>query len=182
MVANAVMAGRICVIALTLAPTLMPYLGAPLIAFAGVSLLLGLVLALRAPTAQAATPTPTAGDATPLKSPFDLGLVLKFAAILGVVMAAAKLLSAQFGAQGLLPVAAIAGLFDVDAITLAVTRMTTPTFDLHLGASAILLAAAVDSVSKTAIASIAGGARFGALYGGGTALAAAPAVAAYLLS
>ena len=111
-----------------------------------------------------------------MRSPLEVGLVLKLALVLGGVMAAARVLSAIYGSQGLLPLAAFAGLADVDAVTLAVARMTaTEGLDLRLAAQAVLLAVAVDSGSKTAIAFVVGGRRFGAVFAAGTAAAAAAA-------
>ncbi|PZQ58831.1 MAG: hypothetical protein DI570_17235 [Phenylobacterium zucineum] len=175
-IAGGVMVIRIGAIAAILAPTLLATLWPPLAAFAVVSAILGALATLRA--AKETSDTPLGG----MKSPFDLGLVLKFAAILGVVMAAARILSGFFGAGSLLPVAALAGLVDVDAITLTVGRMVTGQgLDLRTAALAVLIAAGVDTVSKAVIASVVGGLRLGALYAAGSAVAAAAAGATLLL-
>ncbi|WP_309646502.1 DUF4010 domain-containing protein [Phenylobacterium sp.] len=171
LLAGAVMAVRLGVVTAVLAPALFQRLVLPLGVFAALSSLLGLGGALIRPSAST--------GASPMKSPFDLAVVLKFALVLGAVMAAARILSALYGAGGLLPVAALAGLADVDAVTLAVARMTTEEgLSLDLGVYAVLLAAAVDSASKTAIATLIGGRRFGGTYGAGTLLAATAAAAA----
>jgi uncharacterized membrane protein (DUF4010 family) len=167
---------RIGAIAAVLAPNLLQTLWPPLAAFAVVSFVLGALATLRG-----AAPD-TDKELAGLKSPFDLGLVLKFAAILGVVMAAARILSGFFGSGSLLPVAALAGLVDVDAITLTVGRMVAGQgLDLQTAALAVLIAAGVDTVSKAVIATVVGGVRFGGLYAGGSALAAAAAGGALLL-
>ena len=116
-----------------------------------------------------------------MKSPFEFSVVLKLAVVLGLVMAAARALSAVYGSQGLLPMAALAGLVDVDAVALAVSRMTANEgLDVGLAARAVLLAAAVDSASKAAIAVTLGGWRFGRLFVLGTIVAATAAVIALL--
>lgn len=174
LLAGGVMVARIAAIAAVLAPALFYRLLPPLAAFAAVSAILGLAAALRAKAGEASQ------DLSGMKSPFDLGLVLKFALVLGVVMAAARILSGLYGSGGLLPVAALAGLVDVDAITLTVSRMVGQGLDLRLAALAVLVAAAVDSVSKSVIALVVGGRRFGLMYAAGTLVAGAAAGAALL--
>lgn len=175
LIAGAVMVGRIGVISAVLAPMLFQALWPPLTAFMIVSALLGAVATLRG-----AAPDP-GKELANQKSPFDLVLVLKFAAVLGVAMAAARVLSGLFGSGGLLPVAALAGLVDVDAITLTIGRMVAGRgLDLRTAVLAVLIAAGVDTVSKAVIAMAVGGRRFGALYAAGSAIAAAAAVATML--
>jgi uncharacterized membrane protein (DUF4010 family) len=170
LVAGAVMACRLGVVAAVLQPALGLAVAVPLGVFALVSGGLGLAAA-RSGGPPAAEPA--------MKSPFDLGLVLKAGVVLGVVYAAAKVVAGIYGARGVLPVAAVAGLVDADAATLAVGRMVAQGLDLRLGAYAVLLAAGVDSLSKTALALIVGGRRFGLAFAAGTAaamVAAAPFV------
>ncbi|MES2896811.1 MAG: DUF4010 domain-containing protein [Pseudomonadota bacterium] len=175
LLAGAVMAARLGVITAMMSPVLFQRLVLPLGAFAAVST----ILALAGAVGRASKPAAGASD-SPMKSPFDLELVFKFALVLGAVMAAARVLSALYGAQGLLPVAALAGLADADAVTLAVARMTTQEgLDLDLAVYAVLLTAAVDSASKATIATVVGGVRFGGLFAAGTLLAAAAATAAF---
>ncbi len=174
LLAGGVMVARIAAIAAVLAPALFYRLLPPLAAFAVVSAILGVGAALKARDGEAAQ------DLSGMKSPFDLGLVLKFALVLGVVMAAARILSGLYGSGSLLPVAAFAGLVDVDAITLTVSRMVGQGLDLRLAALAVLVAAAVDSVSKSVIALVVGGKRFGLMYAAGTVVAGAAAGAALL--
>lgn len=174
LLAGGVMVARIAAIAAVLAPALFYRLLTPLAAFAVVSAILGVGAALKARDGEAAQ------DLSGMKSPFDLGLVLKFALVLGVVMAAARILSGLYGTGSLLPVAALAGLVDVDAITLTVSRMVGQGLDLRLAALAVLVAAAVDSVSKSVIALVVGGKRFGLMYAAGTVVAGAAAGATLL--
>jgi len=173
--AGAVMATRLCVIAAILSPVLLRHLVPPLGAFAVVSTGLALAAVWRA------NKDGKSATASPMKSPFDLDVVIKFALILGAIMAAARILAGTYGAAGLLPFSAVAGLADVDAVALTTARMTTQGLDPRLGAFAILLAAATDSGSKAVIATVVGGLRMGALFAGGTLLAAAAGVGVYLM-
>jgi len=175
LLAGGVMALRILGVVVVLGPVLIPHLALPLAAFAGVS-----GIAAWATIGRGSRPAP--GTGWPMKSPFEFSLVLKLALVLGAVLAAARALTAVYGSAGLLPLSALAGLVDVDAVTLAVARMSTREgLDPALGAQAVLLAAAVDSLSKTGIALAIGGRGFGMWFAAGTAAAAAVAVATFLL-
>lgn len=173
LLAGVVMAIRLSAIAAVLAPALFQRLLLPLGIFAGLSAVLGLVGVLRSGRQQVGQ-----GESA-MESPFDLGPILKFALVLGTVLTAARVLSALYGSQGLLPIAAFGGLADADAVTLAVARMSSQGLDLRLGAGAVLLAAAVNSGVKASIAAVVGGVRFGGLYAGGTLLAATAAAVAW---
>ena len=112
------------------------------------------------------------------KNPFLLSEVLKFGAILGVVMLAAGIAKSLFGDSGLMAVAAISGLADVDAITLSVANMGGQAV---AGVAAILLAVGVNSTAKSLYAGIAGGMRLGVMLLLFNMAAMAVAVASYLL-
>ena len=94
------------------------------------------------------------------KNPFELPEVLRFGAILAVVGLAVVLARQYFGDQGLLAVAALSGVADVDALTLSVARMRDAG---NVAASAILLTVAVNTVAKSIYAGVAGGFKLGAL-------------------
>lgn len=112
-----------------------------------------------------------------LKNPFDIFEVLRFGALLAVVMLAVALARTQPGGSSVLAVAAVSGLADVDAITLSVARFG----EVYPGAiNAILAAVAVNTFAKGAYAWLAGGARLGLLTIGGSGLAMLAAMAAWL--
>lgn len=173
MVAGAVMALRLIVIASALYPPLLNRLAVPLGAFAAVSAILGLVVARGGAGGQ-----PASAAAPTLKNPFELDAVLKFAAVLGLVIGAARVATSRFGPAGLLPVAVIGGLADTDAVTLAAARFAREGLDPWLATQAVLVAAMVDSLSKIGLASVVGGAAFGRRVALGTGLAAAAAALA----
>lgn len=95
-----------------------------------------------------------------LKNPFLLSEVLRFGALLAIVMLAVELARRYFGDVGLLGVAALSGLADVDAVTLSVARLegTVPA-----AVDAILLTVAVNTVAKTVYAWVVGGTRMGSI-------------------
>lgn len=175
LVAGGVMALRLGAIVLATAPALLALLVVPLGAFAAASMLLGLLFVWRsghdAPPDEAAT----------LKSPFDLGVVLKFSLVLGIIMALSRVGAGLYGARALLPVAALGGLVDADAVTLASARMTRSGLSLETAAQAILVAAGVDSLCKVLLAVFIGRGRFGVLAAVGTASAAAAAVITWVI-
>lgn len=112
------------------------------------------------------------------KNPFQLPEVLKFGAILGVVMLAAGIAKSLFGNGGLMVVAGISGLADVDAITLSVANMGGQAV---AGVAAILLAVGVNSAAKSVYAGIAGGMKLGFTLFLLNMAAMTVAVASYLL-
>jgi uncharacterized membrane protein (DUF4010 family) len=169
LLAGAIMATRMAVMVAVVAPALVRDTAPPLAAFAAVSLALAGLAALKGAASAAAA------EAAPMKSPFDLGTVLKFALLLGAIMAAAKALSAVYGAAGLLPVAGLGGLADVDAVTLTAATVAAQGLDLRVCAAAVLLAGAVNSASKATLAAAVGGRKLGLLFGGGSLLGFAAA-------
>ena len=86
-----------------------------------------------------------------LKNPFELSTVLKFGAFLAFVMVAAKLLTHWAGTSGAYVLAAVSGIGDVDAVTLSLSRLAGESLPVRVAAEAILLTAAVNSVSKAVL-------------------------------
>lgn len=98
-----------------------------------------------------------------LKNPFDLLSALKLSALIAVIMIAAKVLHDYAGAAGLLALAAVSGLADVDALTLSVARLPVSEITLDEATNAILLCAAVNTGVKSIMALIAGGRQIGVI-------------------
>lgn len=126
------------------------------------------------------------GNKTPradlkLKNPFELMEVLRFGALLTVIMILAAAARHFFGDAGLIGLAAISGLADVDAITLSMAK--TAGADATAGPGlAILTAVGVNTIAKTGYAAYVGGSRIGLIVAAGTVLGFAAAAAAYLLA
>lgn len=98
-----------------------------------------------------------------VKNPLDLGTVLKFGAFLAVVMALANGAAAWAGPMGAYVLAAISGILDVDAISLSMARLAPDRLAAASAVIAILIAVAVNSISKVVLASSVGGWAFARL-------------------
>lgn len=98
-----------------------------------------------------------------LKNPFDIVSALKLSALIVVIMVAAKVLHAYAGSAGLLVLAALSGLADVDALTLSVARLPAADVTMSDAADAILLCAAVNTIVKSIMSLVAGGRRIGVI-------------------
>jgi uncharacterized membrane protein (DUF4010 family) len=93
-------------------------------------------------------------SALELRNPFELTTVLKLAGLIAVVMVLAKVLAASAGPRGLSLLAAASGVADVDALTLSVSRLAGSQIAVADATTAILLAVAVNTASKAAMAAI----------------------------
>ncbi len=88
-----------------------------------------------------------------LTNPFEMLTALKFGALLVAVMLLAEALRNWAGDTGVLLLSFIAGLTDVDAITLSLTRMSSTTrIDMQVAAQAIVYAVIANTVTKAALA------------------------------
>ena len=150
---------RIVVVAGALNPGLIERLVWPA-ASAGLVLLISSVLLLLGGRAQNAE-----GPALELKNPFDLATVLKLAALIAAIMLIVKPISDIVGKNGLLLLAGVSGIVDVDALTLSMSRLAGAQVETGNAVAAILMAAGVNTVSKTAIAAYVGGWRVGRVVG-----------------
>ena len=114
-----------------------------------------------------------------IANPLEIGTAIKLAALLAAVMLAAELVRRIFGGIGVLVVAALSGVADVDAVTISMARMAGGDVDPNTAAHAIMIAIAVNTVSKTIVAGSVGNRKVGFLVGGisAAALAAGLAVA-----
>lgn len=120
-----------------------------------------------------------------LKNPFDLAVVLKFGALLLVVTAAANLVTTFAGSSGAYILAAASSVADVDAISLSMARLASGPLGETVAATAIAIAAAGNTLSKSALGWMTGGAEFGwrmfaaaaaAIVAGGAGLLLAPII------
>ena len=175
--ASATMFFRVVAIVLVFRAGLFALLGPPLIAAGLVSA--GIALFLDMP-AKNPTPHPSEAD---YRYPIELVPVLRFAALLATIMVVSRALSAAYGGQGAIALAAAAGLADVDAITLSLTELADSVMSPANAAAAILTAVVANCLSKTVLAFFAGGRRFGVRYLAGSAAAvAAGGLAAYFIA
>lgn len=124
-----------------------------------------LVLASRGQSA----PVPQEG--TSLRNPFELKSVLGFAAFLGIMEVVARALAQQFGAAGAVVAALAAGVGDVDAVTVSMTKLAPATLPVEYAALAVLAAVASNTLSKLGIGLVVGRGRFAAAVTAATGVA-----------
>ncbi len=171
LISGAVMALRVGAIASALNPALSGPLVLPLVTGSVVlGALAGLfVFGMRGKPADNPAPRLT------IANPLVVGTSLKLAVFIVVVMLAATLVQRVWGDAGVLAVATVSGIADVDAITLSMARMDTP---VQLATQAILLAVAVNTASKATMAAWVGGLAVGLRVGLASMAALAAAGAA----
>jgi uncharacterized membrane protein (DUF4010 family) len=155
--AGALMAGAVSILrtgalAWMLAPMLAPVLGGPLLVAALVQGAIAFWLARDAAQGQKELAEPG--------NPFEIGSVLRMAGLLGAVAIAVRLASDRFGASGLIAVAGLSGLVDVDAVTISVTGAMAHGVSARDAALAILVALVSNALAKSVYAGSVGGGAF----------------------
>lgn len=102
--------------------------------------------------------TATPADGVPLKNPFSLTAAIKFGLLFAAVLLMVKLAQLYFPGGGIYVLATLAGLTDVDAITLSMAEYARAN-SVSMAATAITLAALSNTVVKAGmVASLGGGA------------------------
>jgi uncharacterized membrane protein (DUF4010 family) len=97
-----------------------------------------------------------AQTAVPFRNPFGFWSVVGMAVSMGVLIVVGRYINQKFGALGAIAAAATMGLFDVDAMTISMTRLVPTPLDLQEGTFAILAGVASNTFSKVAIAAVIG--------------------------
>jgi uncharacterized membrane protein (DUF4010 family) len=94
-------------------------------------------------------------------APFDLGTVLAFGALLAGVALAVGFARSSFGEAGVYAISALSGLVDVDPVVVSLARLHGSTGDGgSVPANGIALAALASLVTKSVLATTAGGGAF----------------------
>ncbi|WP_445682440.1 MgtC/SapB family protein [Radicibacter daui] len=101
-----------------------------------------------------------------LSNPFDLGTALKLAGLIALISLLSRLLNTWLGGGGVLALAAISGLADVDAITLSLSRMPAGDIAQATVVAGIAIVCAVNTLTKAGLAWTLGGRRLGIITGG----------------
>jgi uncharacterized membrane protein (DUF4010 family) len=97
-----------------------------------------------------------------LTDPFRLSPALKFGAFFALVLLVSKVASIYFGEAGTYAASLVAGLADVDAITLSLATLArTPAMGDEVAVAAITLAAMTNTLVKLAITFVLGTREFG---------------------
>jgi uncharacterized membrane protein (DUF4010 family) len=97
------------------------------------------------------------GVANPLK----LGTALSFGALLAIVLLAVHYLKVWIGTDGVYVAAALSGVTDVDALTISVAKLVGDNLIALSGATAIFIAASVNTVVKAVVSMAVGGKALG---------------------
>ena len=93
------------------------------------------------------------GVVTAGANPFELGEAIKFGLLFGIVTVVAKTAEAYLGATGLYLAGAVAGLTDVDAISLSMANLATASpQSVKIAASTIVIAVISNTLVKTGMA------------------------------
>ena len=93
------------------------------------------------------------GEVRPGQNPFELDQAIKFGLLFGVVVFVVKAAQVYLGETGLYLAAAVAGLSDVDAITLAMADLARgEAQSMEVAARAIVIAALANTLVKSGIA------------------------------
>ncbi len=102
----------------------------------------------------------------PLRNPFELGMALKFGLLYGLVLVVARTAQHYLGSRGVYVSSVLAGLTDVDAITLSVAEMHRGGLDAGVANTGIVLAATTNTLVKAVLAAAIGGRTLGARVAG----------------
>ncbi|MEZ5954191.1 MAG: DUF4010 domain-containing protein [Hyphomonas sp.] len=96
-----------------------------------------------------------------LTNPLDLKSALTFAGVLVAALVLSRLAQDAWGTHGIFGVAAIAGLVDVDAISISMSQLSQTDLAGAVAARAIIVAALANTIFKTGLAFAAGTPAFG---------------------
>ena len=89
---------------------------------------------------------------SPVKNPLELKVALSFGLLLVVIMLLAKALQIWLGDTGVLVLAAVSGVADVDAVTLSLAHMSEEGLNVQVAVTGIVIAAAVNNLFKAGFA------------------------------
>ncbi|WP_242470317.1 DUF4010 domain-containing protein [Thiococcus pfennigii] len=106
-----------------------------------------------------------AGTAPHVGNPLSLGLALRFGLLLALVMLLGRLAVESFGDAGVLVLAVVSGVADLNAITLSVAEMDSATLAPSVAVLAIVAATTANALFKTAVCASIGGLRLGGRVG-----------------
>jgi uncharacterized membrane protein (DUF4010 family) len=113
-------------------------------------------------------------------NPLSLRTAFSFGILLTAISVASAVLNETAGAAGTLGLAAVAGLADVDAITLSMTQSAD--IAANTAVLAILIAAAVNTIVKSVLAWMVGGRAMGRTVSAASAASLAAAAIGYVIS
>lgn len=149
--ASAIMFGRILVEVAFVHRPLLRQLTVPVVAMAFAGAIAAVWLYRRAkPHAAGAT-------SVPLTNPFELASAVRFGLLFAGVLLATKAAQVYAGPRGMYLAAAVAGVTDVDAITLSTASLVKKGLDARVASTTILIGAVSNTLAKAGIAAVVGG-------------------------
>jgi uncharacterized membrane protein (DUF4010 family) len=148
LLASAVMAPRLLFIVSIINLELLADIIAPIAALALVPAAAGIIMVRFASRPDQETPEIT------LKNPLQLGPALAFALILAILFVLVPAVGEWLGETGVVALAALSGLADVDAMAISLARGAGTSVISDLAASAIVVAAISNTLVKAGIASV----------------------------
>jgi uncharacterized membrane protein (DUF4010 family) len=148
-----VMFGRVIVEVVVVNPALVAHMLVPFVMMGAAAAIAAWVLFRR----RGAEQDCASKAEVPLRNPFSLTEASKFGAFFAVVLLVVKVVETRFPGEGLYMVAVLAGLTDVDAITLSMAQYAK-SGDAHVAVNAIVLATLANTTVKCGIVAALGGA------------------------
>jgi uncharacterized membrane protein (DUF4010 family) len=148
-----VMFGRVIAEVLVVNRALVVRVLIPFIAMGAAAGIAAAILFQRSASARDSTAVKT--QEVRLRNPFSLTAASKFGAFFAVVLLVVKFVQMRFPGEGLYMVAALAGLTDVDAITLSMAEYAK-SGDAHVAVNAIVLATLTNTAVKGGIVTVLG--------------------------
>jgi uncharacterized membrane protein (DUF4010 family) len=91
-----------------------------------------------------------------VKNPFELGSAIKFSIVFGLILLVTKAGIVYVGAKGFYLASAFGGITDVDAVTLSAAKLVREGLSTNVATIAIVIAAAVNTLSKIGLAATGG--------------------------
>jgi uncharacterized membrane protein (DUF4010 family) len=156
LLAWAVMFARVIVLVAVVNRTLLPYVVAPFAVMALVAGAFAAYLYYRGGGSDGGA----GKKGVNVQNPFSLWAAAKFGALFAVVLLAVKIVQEHFPPSGLYAVAAIAGLTDVDAITLSMSEFAK-SGEARVAVIAIVIAAVSNTIVKCGLTFAIAGREFG---------------------
>lgn len=93
----------------------------------------------------------TEEDPVDVRNPLTLTVAVQFAALYGVIVAVGRVLAAEAPSGSLVVLGALSGLADVDAMTLTAGNLVSDGLAVEVGARAVLVAAATNTLVKVGL-------------------------------
>ncbi|MEE4379105.1 MAG: MgtC/SapB family protein [Candidatus Competibacteraceae bacterium] len=156
LIACGTMFPRMVVVAGLINPALLPIIIGPALLMA--ALTYGSVVMYWFYQARTSPPGAAAGS---MQNPLEFGVALRFGALLAAVVLLTRALQDYLGEAGILLMAALSGVADVDAINLTLSRMSNHELATELAATGIIIASAANSLVKGVLTASIGGRTLG---------------------